>query len=290
MDEEVAREAMAIAADTDALIFDLRACRGGTPEMVHFITSYLFGPEPFHLLTYFNAAQAPDSAYTLAEVPGRRLPETDVYILTSSRTASGGEEFTYNLKHHGRATVVGQTTAGAGHGGGVHPVGNGFNAFIPDFRPVHPVTGQGWEGVGVNPHLEVAADLALATAHRTALEKRLGMVSDPEEQQALRRHIADLEAELAEAMLDTADLNRLQPYAGRYEIRTIFLESDGLYIQRQGGPKLKLVPVDGEPETYTLREAPAARIKFVRDGDGVITELNVLTLQGVWEVSKRDEG
>jgi hypothetical protein len=39
-----------------------------------------------------------------------------------SRDGRRGEEFTYDLKHHGRATVVGETTAGAGHGGGVHAV------------------------------------------------------------------------------------------------------------------------------------------------------------------------
>jgi C-terminal processing protease CtpA/Prc len=33
-----------------------------------------------------------------------------VHVLTSSRTFSGAEEFTYNLKHLKRATIVGETT------------------------------------------------------------------------------------------------------------------------------------------------------------------------------------
>ena len=104
---------MAVIEDAEAIIFDLRMCRGGAPDMVHFITSYLYGDEPFHLLTYHHARAEPDSAYTLSEVPGRRRPDVDAYVVTSRFTGSGGEEFTHNLKHHGRATVVGETTAGA---------------------------------------------------------------------------------------------------------------------------------------------------------------------------------
>jgi C-terminal processing protease CtpA/Prc len=38
-----------------------------------------------------------------------------VYVLAGSRTFSGAEEFTYNLKQLKRATVVGETTGGCAH-------------------------------------------------------------------------------------------------------------------------------------------------------------------------------
>ncbi|HMB71858.1 MAG TPA: S41 family peptidase, partial [bacterium] len=160
-DRELAARRMAAVAGADALIFDLRGCMGGFPSMVHFVTSYLYDGEPRHLLTYYHAEGEPDSAYTFEDVPGERLPDADVYILTSSYTASGGEEFTHTLKHHGRATVVGTRTAGAGHGGGVHPLPHGFSMFLPVFRPVHPVTGGGWEDRGVLPDVEVPSSRAL---------------------------------------------------------------------------------------------------------------------------------
>ncbi len=40
-----------------------------------------------------------------------------MYVLTSGRTFSAVEEFTYNLRQLERATIVGETT-----GGGAHPV------------------------------------------------------------------------------------------------------------------------------------------------------------------------
>lgn len=287
MQKDDAVEAMATVADADAILFDLRACMGGTPEMVHFITSYLYPPEPMHLLTYYHGHTEPDSAFTLAEVPGRRRPDVDVWIVTSEFTGSGCEEFTYNLKHHERATVVGQTTGGAGHGGGVHALPAGFNIFVPDFRPVHPKTGTGWEVVGVVPHVECDADKGLPLAHKMAIEKILDRGLDEARRRELEVVVAELDAELARAdEPEVVDLEGLAEYAGTYEERTIFLEDDGLWIQRTGGPKLQLAAGD-DPDNWKLKRIPQAKLKFVRGEDGKIRELHVFGMQGKWEVSKR---
>ena len=287
LQQDDAVQAMATVANADAILFDLRACMGGSPEMVHFITSYLYPPEPMHLLTYHHGHTEPDSAFTFAEVPGRRRPDVDVWIVTSALTGSGCEEFTYNLKHHERATVVGRTTGGAGHGGGVHALPAGFSIFVPDFRPVHPRTGTGWEGVGVVPHVECDEEKALPLTHKMALERILEGGVDETRRSELTGIIAELEAELAriEAPIPV-DLERLAEYAGSYEERTIFLESDGLWIQRTGGPKLQLTPGQG-PDSWSLKRIPQAKLEFVRGADGEIRELRVLGMQGTWEVSKR---
>jgi len=287
MQEEDAVNAMETVADADAIIFDLRTCMGGTPEMVHFITSYLYPPEPMHLLTYYRAYSEPDSAYTLAEVPGKRRPDVDVWIVTSELTGSGCEEFSYNLKHHERATIVGQTTAGAGHGGSVHPLPAGFNMFVPNFRPVHPNTGGGWEGVGVVPDVECDSEKALTRAHKLALEKILDRGSREPRTGELHALVADLEAELARSEdPEVFDPQELAEYAGNYENRTIFLEEDGLWLQRSGGPKLKMVS-SGDADSWTLKRVPQAQIRFIRGDDGSIRELRVLGMRGEWETSKR---
>jgi len=46
-------------------------------------------------------------------VPGKRIAAAPAFVLTSSRTFSGAEEFSYNLKNLKRATIVGETTGGA---------------------------------------------------------------------------------------------------------------------------------------------------------------------------------
>jgi hypothetical protein len=201
-------------------------------------------------------------------------PDVPVFILVSPFTASGGEEFAYVLKHHGRATLVGETTAGGGHGGGVHPVAAGFHAFIPDFRPVHPVTGGGWEGTGVAPDVECRAPNALIVAHREALRRAAVGAS------------ADRAAELEQrtAPIDPATY---AGYAGTYGIRTISLEEDGLSIQREGGPKLRLVRGDTQDE-FSLEVLPAAKVRFVRGEDGAIQAIDVFNPQIGWERSTRD--
>ena len=74
-------------------------------------------------------------------------------------------------------------------------------------------------------------------------------------------------------------------YMGRYGERTITADNDALYLQREGGPKLKLTQVS--KDEYTLEALPEARLKFVRDESGKIKELHVLNRAGGWEISKR---
>jgi Aspartyl protease len=74
-------------------------------------------------------------------------------------------------------------------------------------------------------------------------------------------------------------------YGGRYGERTITAENDALYLQREGGPRLKLKPVS--KDEFTLEEVPEARMKFVIDENGKIKELRVLNRSGEWEISKR---
>ena len=153
----------------EALIFDLRECTGGEKITVQLVASYLFDKR-VHLATYHERGQKPVEGWTLRKVPGKRLPEAAVYVLTSERTASGCEALAYYLKHHGRATIVGEKTMGAAHSVGTFDLAHQFRAFIPRERPISPVTGSNWQGTGVLPDLEAAAGDALAEALRLAGE------------------------------------------------------------------------------------------------------------------------
>ena len=164
---------MTSLADADALIIDLRDNGGGSPEAVAFVSSYLFGDEPVHLNSlYFRPADRTDDFYTDPKVPGRKFgPTKPVYVLTSSYTFSAAEEFTYNLQSRGRAIIVGETTGGGAHPGGMVPIGSHLAAFIPSGRAINPITKTNWEGVGVKPEVPVARDKALETAHAAARRK-----------------------------------------------------------------------------------------------------------------------
>ena len=193
-----AAAAMSVVAQADVLIVDLRRCRGGDPEMVALLCSYLFD-EPVHLTdTFERAGNQTRQSWTLPYTPGRKFGGAKpVYVLTSATTFSGGEEVSYDLQQLGRATVVGERTKGGAHPRQGFRLSAHLQATIPVARTINPVSGTNWEGSGVAPDIEVAADDAFAAAYRRALEHVLGLGDD-----GLRAEIA---AEARRAIDSLAD-------------------------------------------------------------------------------------
>lgn len=181
--KQVAAGAMAFLSGCDAMVFDLRDNGGGSPEMIRFLSSYLFD-KPTHLNSFYDRTNnKTEEFWTLESVPGKKFGESlPVYVLTSHYTFSGAEEFSYNLLNLKRATIVGETT-----GGGAHPVmrvglAAGLSMMVPFARAENPITKTNWEGVGVQPHVQVAASQALEKAKELAaaeIEKRRTVGSKP---------------------------------------------------------------------------------------------------------------
>ncbi|MBS1842120.1 MAG: S41 family peptidase [Acidobacteria bacterium] len=175
-DPEVCRVA-AMAAMTyvnhaDAVIFDLRENRGGYPAMVQFLGSYLFD----HPEYWYNPREATtENSWTRSPIEGNNLTDKPVFILTSKTTASGAEQFAYDLKMLKRATIVGETTAGAAHSGVFHRLDDHFGMGIPEVKAINPYSANDWSEVGVSPDIKVPAanalDAALKLAHAKLSKK-----------------------------------------------------------------------------------------------------------------------
>ena len=189
--------AFTFLGNTDALIIDLRRNGGGSPFMVAQVSSYLFGPDSVHLNSlYWRPRNRTDEFYTHANVPGTRYgPDKPVYVLTSRATFSGAEEFAYNLQALKRATIVGDTTGGGAHPGGMQRVTDHFGVWVPTGRAINPITRTNWERVGVRPDVAAPSERALRTAHLAALRGLRQVATDAERRQALDRAIADVERE-----------------------------------------------------------------------------------------------
>ncbi len=121
-----------------------------------------------------------DQYWTQSYLPTRRPSDQPVYVLTVANTFSAGEGFAYLLKHVGRATMVGDRTAGGPNPGAFHRVSERLVMIVAEGRVLSPVTGGSWQGTGVEPYVEVGADDALETAHRLALDQIRDRASDPE--------------------------------------------------------------------------------------------------------------
>jgi hypothetical protein len=160
--------AMNFLADSDTLIIDLRDNHGGAPRMVALICSYLFD-EPTHLDDIYDRKENTTAQlWTFPYLPGRKFTGKAVYVLTSSRTFSAGEEFSFDLKSLKRATLVGETTGGGAHVTAPQRIDGHFFIRVPFGRFMNPITKADWEGTGVEPNIKVAATDALDEALRQA--------------------------------------------------------------------------------------------------------------------------
>jgi Peptidase family S41/N-terminal domain of Peptidase_S41 in eukaryotic IRBP len=172
--------AMELVAGTYALIIDLRHNGGGAPEGVVFWCSYLLDEQPTHLNDIFHADTGETRQFwALPYVPGTRYLDRPVFVLTSGRTFSGGEDFAYTLQALGRATVVGETTGGGAHPTRGFPISAAVHIGIPFARSVNPVTGTNWQDTGVVPDVPADAERAYDVAYARALEKVLAMDDVP---------------------------------------------------------------------------------------------------------------
>lgn len=281
--KEVVADVMGFLSNTEAIIFDMRFNGGGDPAGVQLICSYLFGDTPVHLNDlYYRPSDETEEFWTLRKVDGKKMPDIPVYILTSSFTFSGAEEFTYNLKNLKRATIIGETTGGGAHPGGVNPVNKQFLIFIPVGRAISPITKTNWEGTGVTPDISVKSELALEQAQILALRKLSDNSKDQKQKKTFSWMIESLQAVMNAPVIDESVM---RSYAGIYEDRTITLEGGKLYYQRKGRQKYQMTPMTDD--TFMFKDIDYFRLKFVKDSAGNVTEVNGLYDDGSVDKSKK---
>ncbi|GAA0269361.1 hypothetical protein GCM10009127_06600 [Alteraurantiacibacter aestuarii] len=157
--------AMSSLADCSALIIDLRRNIGGLPEGVAYLVSFLLpGDETVHIndvITRIAGTNDFDRESFTSQPTPVSFADRPVYVLTSSQTFSGGEEFAYDVKSLGLGVLVGELTAGGGNLTGPAPLGNDLIAMIPLARAENAFTKGNWEGHGVEPNVAAPAADAL---------------------------------------------------------------------------------------------------------------------------------
>jgi hypothetical protein len=269
---DAAAAALAFLGRTDALILDVRRAPGGSGEMTEFLASWFLPDSTLLMQFYDRLADASTESYTTS-VPGPKRLDVPLYVLTSGASASAAEALPFMLQARGRATVVGERTAGAGFRNWFFPAPAELAVSISIGRPSAPGTNRGWERVGVQPDVAVPAAQARAVAHAHALRALEGAATEPRRRRELAwaREVAERETSptaVAPALLAT--------YAGAYGDRRIDVEGGTLtYRRRPDRPAEALVAIDDT--TFAL--GSTARLRFAR-GDGGAWELRVESADG----------
>ncbi len=164
---QVIDKTMRSLQECTAMILDLRQCnRGGDPEVMMYLASYfLEGEESQLLYESFNRENQKIAEFrTRTDMTGKRMPNIPLYILVSSETFAAGEMFAYGLQKMGRATIAGETSAGAAYQTDTVSIGNGVMMVVPINRLAHVKTKANWEGAGVIPDVPAEAKEALDVA------------------------------------------------------------------------------------------------------------------------------
>ena len=276
--------AMNFLAHTDALIIDLRENGGGSPSLIQTLMAYLLD-ESTHLNSfYIRDGDSLKQFWSVPYVPGPSMKDTELYVLTSNHTFSAAEEFTYNVKNLERGTIVGEVT-----GGGAHPVASyvfddlNIMVRVSFGRAINPISGTNWEGTGVQPDIEVPADLALDTAYLDALTKLREGAEDPEVEFLFDWAIDGLNARLNPVEVDVAVL---ESYAGDYGPRHLRVMDGTLFYNRDDRD-----PIPATPMTETLFRFDAVeyfRLEVVLDDDGAPVKVVGYYENGHTDESPRD--
>jgi len=154
--------------DIRAMIIDLRGAPGGSGEMANAVISHFTAPNLPSLRIVNRSEGTSEVRSTLATVGGPRRTDIPLYVLVDRGSASAAEDVPFVLQSLGRATIVGEKTAGAGRNNMIVPVGSGLMVSVSITRVSDPRTGREWEAVGVKPDIETASADALDAALRAA--------------------------------------------------------------------------------------------------------------------------
>jgi len=167
--------------ESDGLIIDLRNCRGGDTEMVTELSNYFFD-QATHLTssTFGRNENNVQQRWTTPNELSDTFVDLPLKILVSARTFSAAESFAFGIKSLKRAELIGEVTGGGGYMVDFFPLPFDLGISLSVGRTYDPRNGKDWQGTGVIPDIQVAADLAL----NTALEKftqssgRLASIAD----------------------------------------------------------------------------------------------------------------
>ena len=280
--EDTVEATMRLMQGANSIIFDLRKNGGGDPEAVQLISSYLFDPsEPIHLNSlYYRPDDRTTEYWTHSEFDTTlAMPDVPVYVLTSNRTFSAAEEFTYNLKNLERATIIGETT-----GGGAHPVDSfifddQLMVVLPIARAINPISHTNWEGTGVSPDIETDSNNALDVAITTALE-----IAYKNGDESARWGLAAIRAKNDPIICSP---EKLATYAGDYGPRHVRVDQGTLQYRREGLSQwTNLICV--EKDQFVIEGFEGFIMVFDRDDEGIIVGIAGHYERGNTDFSPRD--
>jgi len=270
--------AMALVANTDGLVIDVRRCMGSLdPEVLPYFMGYFFRRPTKIAEIDWRPTQSTRQFWTAGHVAGPRYLDRPIIVLTSHGTFSGAEALAYDLQALKRATVIGERTGGGGNPGGSVRLNDHFAVWLPAGKGRNAITGKSFEGTGVLPDVVVPAREALGVAKERLLDQFLESAQGP------MRAVYEVERE---RLRQTPDLRRpvsfrLKGHAGAVKVSVAgsfnYWSPEADPMRREGDAWVASVPIEPGRHTYKfivdgtyLQDPEAPVAKESRFGDSVL--------------------
>jgi carboxyl-terminal processing protease len=171
-----------LAAGCDKFVFDVRYNLGGSLDSVRGVLSYFLNEGDPIIHTCDRNGKYVTTTVGVAEY----VTEEDIgkyaglnaVVLCNERTASAAELFTANFRDYEMGTIVGVKTYGKGsmqslYSLDAYGVSGGLKLTT---KMYYPPSGEGYDGIGIIPDVEVALD-------DTLLDKSVFEIKDDEDNQ-----------------------------------------------------------------------------------------------------------
>lgn len=259
--KQAADAALALSRGADAVIIDLRRNGGGSPAMVGYLVS-AFVDRKADVYNTFHSRQGTSSERP-AQTYAKPMLSTPLYVLTSGRTGSAAEAIAFTLQSAQRAVIVGARSGGAANPGAPFTTSQGYTLFISTGSPRNPVNGRNWEGGGVKPEVDVAAESALVRAHELALEKILGGAIA-----GAARTDAQWALDALRAKARPTPVHATSEVAGQFGPYKLEVVAGVLRAQRARWPTITLSPL--AKDLYYFDHDPSRRMSLQRQSGAVV--------------------
>jgi hypothetical protein len=147
-------------------------------------------------------------------------------------------------------------------------INDNFAMAMPKGRAINPITKTNWEGTGITPDYQVPAPEALDQALTIAFDSLMRKTDDPQKKYYYQWGLDGMKAKINPVTISEPVMKK---YAGVYGVRTISYENGGLYYQREGRPKFKMIPLN--ETTFMFDDLSYFRLKVIlENGKAVALE------------------
>lgn len=274
-----------ILKNTDIIIIDLRNNIGGNKIMMQLLASYILPKQSQPLITITGKNGETFTANAIEGIENQGLTKKGIYLLTSTATFSAAEGFAFILKNRKRVTIFGEKTAGGGNSVGFYPVADKYVIGIPEGKAIDPITGTGWDQIGVEADSVISSAVAFEKAYLTALQQKQKFETD-----SIGLYKIQWKMDELNSIINPLTINgkHLIDYTGVFGKRIVHAGEGRLWYQaRDGAEQAELIPIS---ETlFRFREVDYFRILFKKDSNGNIVGLSGVFSDGANSYNEKNE-